>query len=199
MLNRLSKKFNAVVFATLFLVGAVGLNGAVLKIDKSHSEVGFSIKHLMITNVNGNFSDYDADIVYNVESKKFEKFDASVMTKSINTGIEKRDNHLRSADFFEVEKYLKMTFTMNSYTLDEDEGKLTGDLTIHGITKKVTFKVENNGMIKDPWGNTRTAFTLEAKINRKDFGLNWNKALEAGGVLVGDKVKITVEIEAIVQ
>jgi len=199
MFNKLSKKFNVVVIAVLFVIGAVSLNGAVLKIDKSHSEVGFSIKHLMITNVNGDFSDYDADIIYNVESKKFEKFNASVMTASIDTGIEKRDNHLRSADFFEVEKYPKMTFTMNSYTVDGTEGSLTGDLTIHGVTKKVTFEVENNGMIKDPWGNTRTAFTLETKINRKDFGLNWNKALEAGGVLVGDKVKVTIEIEAIVQ
>ncbi|MCD4757632.1 MAG: YceI family protein [Arcobacteraceae bacterium] len=187
------------MIAVLFVIGAVSLNGAVLKIDKSHSEVGFSIKHLMITNVNGDFSDYDADIIYDVESKKFEKFNASVMTASIDTGIEKRDNHLRSVDFFEVEKYPKMTFTMSSYTTDGTEGVLSGDLTIHGVTKKVTFEVENNGMIKDPWGNTRTAFTLETKINRKDFGLNWNKALEAGGVLVGDKVKITIEIEAIVQ
>jgi len=199
MFNTLSKKLNIIAISLLFAVGAIGLNGAVLKVDKSHSEVGFSIKHLMITNVNGNFSNFDADIEYNIQSKKFEKFIATVMTTSINTGIEKRDDHLRSADFFEVEKYPTMNFSMNSYTLDGDEGMLSGDLTIHGITKKVTFEVENNGMIKDPWGNTRTAFTLEAKINRKDFALNWNKALEAGGVLVGDTVKITVEIEAIVQ
>jgi len=196
MLNKLSKKLNIIAISLLF---AIGLNGAVLKVDKSHSEVGFSIKHLMITNVNGNFSDFDADIEYDTQSKKFEKFNASVITTSINTGIEKRDDHLRSADFFEVEKYPKMTFSMTSYAIGGDEGMLSGDLTIHGITKKVTFEVENNGMIKDPWGNTRTAFTLEAKINRKDFALNWNKALEAGGVLVGDTVKITVEIEAIVQ
>ncbi len=199
MFNTLSKKLNIIAISLLFAVGAIGLNGAVLKVDKSHSEVGFSIKHLMITNVNGNFSDFDADIQYDTQSKKFEKFNASVMTSSIDTGIEKRDNHLRSADFFEVEKYPKMTFSMTSYTLDGDEGMLSGNLTIHGVTKNVTFEVENNGMIKDPWGNTRTAFTLEAKINRKDFGLTWNKALEAGGVVVGEKVKITVEIEAIIQ
>jgi polyisoprenoid-binding protein YceI len=194
MFKYLNKTLKNVAVISLFLIGTLQLNGETLAIDKGHSEVGFSIKHLMISNVKGKFTDYDADLEYDLKSKQFTKFDAYVSATSIDTGIEKRDNHLRSPDFFEVAKFPKLTFKMSKY----EDGALHGDLTIHGITKQVSFVLENNGTIKDLQGNTRVGFTLEAKINRKDFGLTWNKALELGGVMVGDTVKITIELETVV-
>ena len=166
-----------------------------LVIDKSHSEVGFSIKHMMIANVKGKFLDYDAEIEFDFESKKFESFEATIAATSVDTGIVKRDNHLRSADFFDVEKYPDITFKMTSYKSDGDEGVMTGDLTIHGVTKVVKLNVEVNGTIKHQ-GTMRAGFTITGKINRKDFGLKWNRVLEAGGLSVGEKVKIIVELEA---
>lgn len=190
------KNLSKLIIAMVFFLGAISLNAEKLEIDKSHSEVGFSIKHLMISNVKGEFSDYSADIEFDTKTKKFTKLVATIKPTSIDTGIEKRDNHLRSPDFFDVEKYPDMTFKMTSYKHDDDnEGYIYGDLTLHGVTKPVKLEVEFNGMVKDPWGGTRAGFTIEGKINRKDFGLSWNKALEAGGVLVGDTVKIHIELE----
>lgn len=194
MVHNLFKSLKIIMVSSLFLVGSLQLSGETLAIDKAHSEVGFSIKHLMISNVKGKFTDFDGDLEYDLKAKKFTKFDAYVIANSINTGIEKRDNHLRSSDFFEVSKYPKLTFKMTKY----EDGYLHGNLTIHGVTKEVSFEIENNGVIKDLQGNTKLGFTLETKIDRKDFGLTWNKALEMGGVLVGDKVKIIVELETAV-
>jgi polyisoprenoid-binding protein YceI len=165
-----------------------------LIIDSSHSEVGFSIKHLMISNVKGKFTQYDGELEFDFDKKTFTKFDATVVATSVDTGIEKRDDHLRSADFFDVKKYPNITFKMDKYEADGDEGVLVGDLTIHGITKKVKLNVEVNGIIKHQ-GALRAGFTITGKINRKDFGLKWNKMLEAGGLAVGDKVKILIELE----
>jgi polyisoprenoid-binding protein YceI len=189
--NNLSK----LVVVLLFFLGAISLNAEKLVIDKNHSEVGFTIKHLMISNVKGKFATYNANMEFDTKTKKFTKFIATIKATSIDTGIEKRDNHLRSPDFFDVVKYPDITFTMNSYKADGDEGVLKGELTVHGVTKPIELEVEFNGTVKDPWGGTRAGFTLEGKINRKDFGLTWNKALEAGGVLVGDKVKLHIELE----
>ncbi len=166
-------------------------------IDISHSEVGFSVKHLMITNVKGEFKEFSADIDFDYKTKTFNKLDAVIEVKSVDTGIEKRDNHLRSPDFFLVEKFPKITFKMNSYKGDGDEGVVIGDLTIRGITKRVELEVEDLGTIRDFNGNNRVGFTLEGKINRTDFGLKWNKALEFGGLAVDEKVKIIVEVEAV--
>jgi polyisoprenoid-binding protein YceI len=165
-----------------------------LIIDSSHSQVGFSIKHMMISNVNGKFNEYDADIDFDIKSKSFNALDATVVAKSVDTGIEKRDNHLRSEDFFEVDKFPKITYKMTKYEADGDEGVMDGILTIRGVSKKVKLNVEVNGIIKDFEGNTRVGFTMTGKINRKDFGLKWNKALEFGGFAVGDKVKITIDL-----
>ncbi|MDY0328149.1 MAG: YceI family protein, partial [Arcobacteraceae bacterium] len=170
-----------------------------LMIDSAHSEVAFSVKHLMITNVKGEFTDYDGDIVYDMKNKAFSAFDATIKAKSIDTGIEKRDEHLRSADFFEVEKYPDIRFVMSSYEKQSDtSGVLKGDITIRGISKPVDLKATINGVIKDMAGKTKIGFSLDGQINRKDFGLNWNKALEFGGVTVGDDVKLMVEIQAVV-
>jgi len=198
MLKALTNISRSISITAILLFSALSLNGETLAIDKGHSEVGFSIKHLMISSVKGKFTEYDGDIKYDLKSKNFTKFDTYVETKSIDTGITKRDNHLRSSDFFEAKKYPKLTFKMDSYENDGDEGVLVGNLTIHGVTKRVKLEVENNGSIKDLKGNTRIGFTITGKINRKDFGLTWNKALEAGGVVVGDKVKIIIELQTIV-
>jgi polyisoprenoid-binding protein YceI len=162
-------------------------------IDSSHSEVGFSIKHMMISNVKGKFKEYDGDIEFDTKSKTFTKFDAYVVAKSIDTGIEKRDDHLRSADFFDVAKYPKIHFKMKSH--NKENNTLVGDLTMHGVTKEVVLNLSINGVIKDFQGNTRAGFTLNGKINRKDYGLNWNKALEFGGFAVGEEVKLLIELE----
>lgn len=169
-----------------------------LIIDSSHSEVGFSIKHMMISNVKGEFGTYDAEMDFDLKTKKFNSLLATVETKSVDTGITKRDNHLRSEDFFEVAKFPKMTYKMTKYEADGDEGVMHGLLTIRDVTKKVKLDVTVNGIIKDFKGNTRVGFTMEGKINRKDFGLKWNKALEFGGFAVGDRVKIIIELETLV-
>jgi len=184
-----------IISILFFFATAINLNAAKLVIDKAHSQVAFSVKHLMISNVKGKFSDYKSDLEFNPKTKEFTKFVATIKAKSIDTGIEKRDNHLRSADFFYVTKYPDITFKMTSYKVDGNEGVLTGDLTIRGITKAVKLNVEFNGMVKDPWGHTRAGFSIRGKIDRKDFDLKWNKALEAGGVLVGDTVKLHIELE----
>lgn len=166
-------------------------------LDNSHSSVGFKVKHLMITNVNGEFKDFDATIDFDYKSKTFKVFKGVVKTTSVDTGIVKRDNHLRSEDFFLSNKFPEMTFVMNSYEANDDNGVMSGDLTIRGITKSVKFEIEDIGTIKDFDGNNRVGFTLTGKINRSDFGLKWNKAIEFGGVAVGEKIKITVEVEAV--
>lgn len=172
------------------------VNASEYLLDSSHTEVGFSVKHLMITNVKGEFKSYDAEIDFDAKKKNFNKFNATVDTASIDTGIEKRDNHLRSDDFFLSEKYPKMTFEMTSYKANGDEGEMEGNLTIRGITKAVTLEVEDLSTIKDFQGNTRVGFTLEGKINRMDYGLKWNKALELGGVAVSETVKIIIDVQA---
>ncbi len=166
-------------------------------LDGSHTSVGFSVKHLMITNVKGDFKKYDAVIDFDSKTKTFNTFKATVDTASVDTGIVKRDNHLKSEDFFLSEKFPKMTFVMKSYKADGDEGEMKGDLTIRGITKPVTLEVDDLATIKDFEGNTRVGFTLEGKINRFDYDLKWNKALELGGVAVGENVKIQVEVQAV--
>lgn len=168
-------------------------------LDQSHTEVGFSVKHLMITNVKGEFKEFDANIDFDYKTKSFNKLDAVIQTKSVDTGIVKRDNHLRSEDFFLADKHPQITFKMKSYEADGDEGVMIGDLTIRGITKEVKLNIEDLGTIKDFEGNNRVGFTLTGKINRIDFGLKWNKALEFGGFAVGEKVKLIVEVEAVEQ
>ncbi len=162
------------------------------KVDLSHSKIGFKIKHLAITNVYGTFDKFDAVIEYDEKTKKLTKLQGDISVKSINTQNEKRDKHLQSNDFFDVEKFPSITFELLSISGDE----LIANLTIKGITKKVVFDYENNGVIKDPWGNTKLGFSLEGKIKRKDFGITWNKTLDSGFFVLGEKVRITVDIEA---
>lgn len=173
------------------------VNATEYTIDESHTHVGFSVKHLMITNVNGEFKTYNAEIDFDAKTKTFNKLNAVIDTASIDTDNQKRDDHLKSEDFFASEKFPKMTFQMTSYKVDGDEGIATGNLTIRGITKEVKLKVEDLGTVKDFKNVNRVGFTLKGKINRMDYDLKWNKALEAGGVAVSEEVKLIVEVEAI--
>ena len=173
------------------------VNATEYTIDESHTHVGFLVKHLMITNVNGEFKTYNAEIDFDAKTKTFNKLNAVIDTASIDTDNQKRDDHLKSEDFFASEKFPKMTFQMTSYKVDGDEGIATGNLTIRGITKEVKLKVEDLGTVKDFKNVNRVGFTLKGKINRMDYDLKWNKALEAGGVAVSEEVKLIVEVEAI--
>ena len=169
-------------------------------IDPTHSEIGFKVKHMMFTNVSGKFETYDATIT--TEGDNFEnagvEFSADI--DSINTGNADRDKHLKSADFFDGENNPKLTFRSSSFTKkDGDDYELAGDLTLNGQSKFVKLPVEFGGLMKDPWGNTKAALNITGKINRKDWGLNWNSALEAGGVLVSDEVRLNIELQLIKQ
>lgn len=168
---------------------------ATWKVDPSHSEVGFKVKHLMITNVKGVFRKYDITVDTDAEDFAQVKVQVTLDAKSIDTLDEKRDNHLRSADFFNVEKYPDIKFVSTSYERSGDKFLLKGDLTINGITNPVELDVDFEGVMKDPYGNAKAGFTVQGKINRKNWNLNWNAALEAGGVLVSDEVRIHSEIQ----
>lgn len=176
-------------FMTLF--------GGTYSLDLSHSQVGFSIKHMMVSKVKGKFDIYEGEVGFDEKAMKFTKLKGIIDADSINTDNERRDEHLRSADFFDVEKYPQIVFEMTGYKGDADGGKMDGKLSIHGVTKNVTLDVEMGGVVKDPWGNQRLGFSLEGDIKRQDFGLEWNKLLETGGLVVGDTVKLVIDIEAI--
>ena len=170
-------------------------------IDPVHSEIAFKVKHLMITNVKGVFNEFDASIFTTGEDFMTSEIDFWMNPASVDTGAPDRDAHLKSADFFDVENYKQISFTGNTYEKVDNDGSYTlyGDLTIKGITKQIKLDVEFGGVVKDPWGNEKAGFTINGKINRKDWGLNWNAALEAGGVLVSEDVRISCEVELVKQ
>ncbi len=168
-------------------------------IDPDHSNVGFKVRHLMVSNVKGSFDKHSGTVEIDDKDITKSKVNVTIDTNSINTNVQKRDEHLRSADFFDVAKYPTMTFVSKKVAkAGKDKLKVTGDLTLHGVTKQVVLEVVGpTKESKDPWGNIRKGATATTKINRKDFGLVWNKALETGGVAVGDEVTITLETEMI--
>lgn len=166
-------------------------------VDKSHSEATFQVRHL-ITKVRGHFSDFEGEILYDEANPAQSSVSLTIQAASIDTAEPNRDAHLRSADFFSVEEFPTITFKSTKVaSRGGNELDVTGELTIHGVTKTITVPATFLGVATDPWGNTRIAFEGEYTINRKDFGLNWNAALETGGFLVGDDVKIGVSIQAI--
>jgi polyisoprenoid-binding protein YceI len=171
------------------------------KIDPAHSAAHFSVRHLMISNVRGEFTKISGSAVINPVDLAKSTIEVAIDAASINTREPQRDEHLRSADFLDVAKHPTLTFRSKRIeTAGPEQLKLAGDLTIHGVTKEVTLDVEGpTPAVKDPWGNVRAGVTGSAKINRKDFGLVWNALTEGGGVLVGDEVKITIEAELIQQ
>lgn len=169
-------------------------------VDPTHSEVGFKVKHMMFTNVSGKFNDFSV----NVENENDDFSTSSIVftaaIASIDTNNSDRDNHLKSADFFDAETYPSMNFQSKSIEkVDENNFKVLGDLTIRDTTKPVEFAVEYSGLMKDPWGNVKSGLSVEGKINRKEFGLTWNAALETGGVLVGEDIKLSAEIQLVKQ
>ena len=169
-------------------------------IDPVHSEIGFRAKHLMIINIKGAFKEFNAAIF--TDGSDFSTSDISLQINpaSVDTGIADRDAHLKSADFFDVENFKEINFTAGTMTkTGDDEFSLTGNLSIKGISNPVTLRVEFGGLMTDPWGNKKAGFTLNGKINRKDWGLNWNAALEAGGLLVSDEVRLNCEIQLLRQ
>lgn len=166
-------------------------------VDTAHSAVDFSIKHMMIAKTSGTFHKFDAEIVADPTDLTTADIFFTVDVASIDTRNTDRDNHLRSADFFDVEQFPTITFkSLSAERKDEDEYHVTGELSLHGVTKVETFAVTFEGQGKDPWGNEKVGFSAEGTINRSDYGLTWNAALETGGVLVGDKVKFSISIEA---
>lgn len=159
-------------------------------LDPAHSEITFKVRHMMISNVKGEFKNFNVDLESEDENFKNVKASASIDTSSISTNNTERDNHLKSAEFFNAEAHPQITFETDS--LNDD---VTGNLTINGVTKPVKLEVDFGGINVDPWGQTKAGFSFEGKINRSDFGLNWNAALEAGGVMVSDEVKIAGELQ----
>ncbi|QWT23014.1 YceI family protein [Subtercola sp. PAMC28395] len=167
-------------------------------IDPSHSEVSFSVRHLLISKVKGKFEKFDATFVTG-ESPLDTKLTATAEVESINTGDANRDGHLRTNDFFNAPEFPTITFVSTSVVPNKDDLAVTGDLTIKGVTKEVTFTVEFGGFGNDLYGNYKLGLTAKTVINRNDFGVSWNAPLEAGGVLVGDDVTITIDLQASLQ
>ncbi len=169
-------------------------------LDPTHSEVGFKIRHMMFSNVSGKFDEINATAVADGDSLEDAKISFTAKTSSINTGNADRDTHLKSADFFDAETNPEVTFESTSFkSIDDNTFELKGNLNMHGISNPVTLNVEFGGIGKDPWGNIKSAFSVTGKLNRKEWGLNWNAALEAGGVLVSDEVRIECEIQMVKQ
>lgn len=175
------------------------LQAATYKIDPDHSTVSFKIRHL-IGKVSGRFDKYEGTFTYDKADPKSWKTQATIDAASINTNTPKRDDHLRSPDFFDVKTYPTLSFVSTKVTdIQGSKAKLHGKLTLHGVTKPVVLDLEMLGEGKDPWGNERGSFVATTKINRADYGLTWNEAIETGGVLVGEEVEITLEIEGLKQ
>lgn len=166
-------------------------------LDPAHSSVDFSVKHMMIAKVKGSFKAFNATIEANPTDLTSANIHFNIDLASVDTRNEDRDNHLRSGDFFDVENHPSMTFTSTKISkTGEGEYYVTGDLNLHGVTRSETFAVTFEGTGKDPWGNEKVGFNAEGKIKRSDYGLTWNAALETGGVLVGDEIKVSLEIQA---
>jgi polyisoprenoid-binding protein YceI len=159
--------------------------------DGAHSELKFKVKHMMIATVTGGFDQLNVEVESTDDSFTSGEVTLKAATSSINTGSADRDNHLKSADFFNAEEFPEITFKSTQF----NAGELVGNLTIKGITKEIKLDVDFGGLGKDPWGNTKAGFSVSGKINRKDFGLEWNVALETGGILVGEDVKFEAEIQ----
>jgi polyisoprenoid-binding protein YceI len=164
-------------------------------IDPAHTQAEFSVKHLMIATVRGHFGNVTGTVTIQNDDATTAKIDVSIDAKSIDTRDEKRDAHLRSPDFFNVDKYPTITFKSTKVERGGDGFRVTGDLTISGVTRPVTLDVEDQGRARDPWGNEKAAFSATTKVKRSEFGLTWNVALEAGGVLVGDDIKISIDAQ----
>lgn len=186
----------AVVLAAVLALPAAA---DVYKIDPAHSEVSFQIRHLL-TNVRGHFNQYEGTVNLDPAKPETSKVEFKIKAESIDTGVADRDKHLRSGDFFETEKYPEITFTSTKIKkTGKDTYDVTGKFTMHGVTKEITLPVTFAGTAKDPWGNQRAGFSTTTTLDRKAYNINWNKAVDNGGVLLGDDVKIDINLEAVQQ
>ena len=169
-------------------------------LDPTHSEILFKVKHLMITNVKGEFRKIHAELTADANNFSHGSVHVIIDPASVFTNEENRDNHLKGSDFFDVENHKEITFKSTAFNkINDEQFQLKGMLNIKGVSKEISLDVEFGGINKDPWGNEKAGFSVSGKINRKDFGLNWNAALETGGVLVSDEVKINAEIQFVKQ
>lgn len=185
-MNFLKYGISATLLSTALFAGTYN-------VDASHSTVGFKVKHMMISNVTGNFKNFNGNFEFDEKTNSLKSLKGEVQTASINTENEKRDEHLKSADFFDVKKFPTIKFELTKVKDD----KAYGNLTMHGVTKEVELNFENSGTIKDPWGNTRMGLSLNGTVNRYDFGLKYNSALETGGVAVSEEVKLIIDMEGV--
>lgn len=183
----------------VFILSALssGALAAEFTVDQAHTSVNFEAPHLVVSKVRGRFDKVAGSFNFDEKTQKLDNVNVTIKTESVNTNEADRDKHLRSPDFFDVTKFPEMKFKSTKTIYKDDKpDKLEGDLTIRGITKKVTLDIDYKGAVTDPWGVRRVAFEAEGKVDRKDFGLNWNKSLDKGGVVVGDNIKIEIEGEA---
>ncbi len=185
---------------SIFLIAGAGISRAEMArylVDPDHSTIEFSVAHMVVSKTTGRFTDYKGFVEMDPDGLKIKTIEAVINTASVNTFHEKRDGHLRNEDFFNVEKYPTMTFKMKYSRKEGDNIIAIGDLTMLGVTREVALTGKFNGIVKDPYGNTRVGFTAEGKLNRKDFGMNWSKLLDNGGLVVSDEISIKLEIECI--
>jgi len=189
---------------TLSLLGAMILFPLVAyaeparwNVDPEHSTIEFRVSHMVVSKTAGRFTDYTGFIDMDADSGAVTAAEATIKAASVNTNHEKRDTHLRTADFLDVEHHPTMTFKMKSYKKTAENFTMVGDFTLRGVTREVTLTGNYNGATKDPMGNSRAGFSAEGKLNRKDFGMVWNKTLDSGGLAVGDEVQIRLDIECI--
>lgn len=191
------------LLAVTSMAVAVALNVRaedVYKIDPAHTTVGFSVAHLVINEVKGRFKDFEGTVTLDDKSaNKLTGITGSIQAKSIDTGIEKRDDHLRSADFFAVDKFPTITFTSKRIERRGSKNVVLGTFTMHGVSHDITIPVTVKGPIQDPWGKTRIGLKANLTLDRKDYGLTWNKAMEAGGMMVGEEIEIEINAEAVKQ
>ncbi len=189
------KQINKLTLLVL-LATSFALSGK-FTIDNAHSNIIFKIKHLGISTVTGNFKVFSGSIDYDVKSKKLSSVETTISAKSINTGLEKRDGHLQSPDFFDVAKFPNLKFVTKKIEGSGKAVKIHGELTMHGITKPIVLDAEFQGSVKDQKGKMHISFVASSKLNRKEYGLKWNKILEAGNLVAGEEVRIILEIEAV--
>ena len=189
-------KFKSTVIA-IITIAALPLFADTYTIDKSHSEATFQVRHL-VSKVSGKFEDFDGKINIDPNKPGASTVEFTIEASTVNTGVADRDKHLRTADFFDTDKFPEITFKSTSIKSSgkKDVYTVTGNLTMRGVTKQITFPVQFLGFIRDPWGNDKAGFSLATTLNRKDYGVNWNKALDNGGVLVSDEVDVAINIEA---
>lgn len=169
------------------------------EIDAVHSSIGFSVRHLLISNVTGNFNDFSGKIMFDEKDMTNSSVDLTIKAASINTNNVDRDNHLRASDFFDAEKFPEITFKSGKVEKAEDNYVLVGTLTMHGVSKEISIPFEFIGKAKGPMGKQRLGFEGNTKLNRKDFGITWNKTLDEGGLAVGNEIKIQLNIEAVIK